>query len=234
MYRENLCNTIEVEAVINNYHHTEYSLEKNSIYDTYEVTDNDRTEIFKLVKDKLNHFLLYISKASKMFWINDLPINPVSDVIGIRTDFIFVNPGEAISMNSRVWSSIQDNFMVDLYSNSLKPIDQNMLEEYKDKYIVHFTWNTYINKANKAIYTSEYEEFIIYCAIAAESFIKQFVGANPLRPSRADDVVLNKLMTVGKSNMVDTYFKVILKYLFGTNLLEMDEKILFALKIRRT
>ncbi|MBH0159641.1 hypothetical protein [Fictibacillus sp. 26RED30] len=230
-YNENFCNTIEVEAVLNKYHHINYSIEKSSIYDTYNVTTKDRTEIFKEVRVKLNHFLLYISKSTKMFWVEDLAINPLSGVIGTHTDFIFLNPEHKVNMNSRIWNSIADNFMVDLYRNKFQPISEKLLDDYKGNYVVNFTWVTYINKATKALYKSEFEEFIIYCAIAAESFIKMFVSTGTLYPSKfEDDIVLDKLISIGKNNMVDTYYKVILKYLYGVNLLELNQALFNNLK----
>lgn len=40
-----------------------------------------------------------------------------------------------------------------------------------------------------------------------------------------DDIVLQKLIDIGKNNMVETYYKVILKYLFGKTLLEIDQSL---------
>lgn len=229
-----ICNNIQIEAILNNYNHTDplssklgyLTLNKDEDIDfnieQFNVTDDDRKEIFKLVRDKLNNFLLYLNAATKMFWIEDIPLNPTSHVIGTTTDFMFSHP----SKDGVFWTIISDNFMTDLDPHNIKSLNNKILDEYKDKHIVHSVWPTYLNKANKAMYLSEYEDFIIYCAIAAESFIKQLVNHS----STQGDAIFNKLKSVGKSQMVDTYFNIIMKYLYKTNLKEVKPELYKTIK----
>jgi len=226
-----ICNNIQIEAILDNYNHTDPLLSKFGYlglidididFKLFHVTDNDRKEIFKLVRDKLNNFLSYLNSATKMFWIEDIPLNPTSDVIGTTTDFMFSDPLK----DGVAWTTISDNFMTDLDPQNIKSLNNKILDEYKEKHIVHSVWPTYLNKANKAMYLSEYEDFIIYCAIAAESFIKQLVNHS----STQGDVIFNKLKSVGKSQMVDTYFNIIMKYLYKTNLNEVKPELYKTVK----
>lgn len=152
---------------------------KNSIYNIYDVSEKDQTEIFEGIVIKLNRLLIFLNKVTKMFWIREISVNPIGGAIGTRTDFVFTDPKVKIRDSARDWYTINDNFMVDLYSDNIKPINGDILEKFKDTYVVNSIWITYMEKANRAMYVSEYEEFIIYCAIAAESFIKQLVSAFP-------------------------------------------------------
>ncbi|MGF9741432.1 hypothetical protein ABEX38_29120 [Priestia megaterium] len=154
---------------IDNYNHTNplrgklghLRLNKNIDFELFHVADNDRKELFKLVRDKSNNFLSYLDAATKMFWIRDIPLNPTSHVIGTTTDFIFSDPLK----DGVTWTIIFDNFMTDLDLHDIKSLNNKILDEYRDKKIVHSVWFTYLNKA---MYLSEYEDFIISCAIADE------------------------------------------------------------------
>ncbi|MCY8378391.1 hypothetical protein [Bacillus haynesii] len=226
-FSANTCNTIELEVIINNYSTSNYKLIKNSIYNIYDVSEEDQTEIFEGIVNKLNRFLIFLNKVTKMFWIREISVNPIGGAIGTRTDFVFTDPNVKVRDSARDWYTINDNFMVDLYSDNIKPINGDILEKFKDTYVVNSIWITYMEKANRAMYVSEYEEFIIYCAIAAESFIKQLVSTFPDQ----NDVVLMKLKEVGRNNnIVETYYVTIMDYLCGTNLRKADEKLYKNLK----
>ncbi|MDZ5474167.1 HEPN domain-containing protein [Bacillus sp. 31A1R] len=224
-YSDNICNNLEIECIVNKYDYKNYTYIDTGIFKIYDIGDIHRAEIFNFVREKLNSYLISLGKVTKMFWIEDLPLNPISGCIGIRTDFIFTKPDEVIG-NARWWNTIQDDYMVDLNSKNIKPLDKRLLDRLENRYVVNLTWHTYFNKATKAMYSSETEEFIIYCAIAAESFIKQLITNS----SDNQDVILNKLISNGRNNMVEMYFVVIMKYLYGVNLLEVQQGLYKNLK----
>lgn len=66
--------------------------------------------------------------------------------------------------------------MTDLESYNFTPINNHLLNKYKDTYLANQIWSDYIKKATNSIYKSEYDNFIIYSAISAESFIKELVS----------------------------------------------------------
>ncbi|QSX23922.1 hypothetical protein [Priestia megaterium] len=227
-----VCTSIEIESILNNYHHEHYpktqirsstinTLEiSNVIFDIPEAT---RNEIFKLVRHKLNNFFVYLTKVTNMFWIEDLPLNPISHVINNNTDFILLDP--ETPNDKRDWETIADNFMIDLEIDNIKPLNKNILNEYED--IKSTIWSTYLNKADKAIYLSEYEDFLIYCAIAGESFIKKLIEENhPL-----EDETLKKLKEKGKRSMVKSYFIEIMKYLYNVDFSKEKPKLYQNLQI---
>ncbi|GGA43155.1 hypothetical protein [Psychrobacillus lasiicapitis] len=222
-YREKSCNYIEIESIVKRFNYSDYPVRNSVIYNSYEVSEIDTTEIFKLVKNKLNIFLIELSKITKMFWITDISLNPISGVIGNRTDYTFVEPDTAISDNIRSYYTINDNYMEEVKRKEVKPINMDILSVFRNEnsLILKPIWHNYLNKATKAMYSSENEEFIIYCAISAESFIKQLIKVNSNLKEK--DIVLEKLTEVGKNQMVNTYFKIILKYLFGANLIDKEE-----------
>ena len=217
----NTCSFVEIECVLKIFNHNNYPIIPTAIYNTYELPYNDRMEIFLIIRNKLSKLLKKLEYYTKMFWIEEVPINPISGIIGTRTDFSFLHPDENITFSSRIWSSVLDNFMIDLENEKIKPIDQEILHDINYLTVVNSIWSDYLNKANKALYESEYESFIIYCAIAAESFIKQMVEFT----ESDEDLVLKKLKDSGKNQMVEVYYKVILKYLYGRNLLDVEPSL---------
>lgn len=217
-YDDDVCTFLEVEAVIKKFDYNSYKAAPDVDYTLYDVPNDDRSSIFEIVKERLNDFLKYLQNTSNMFWIEGLSINPISGVIGIGTEFSFLKPDQIVYPSTRYWVAVRDNYMVGVNSNTIKPISDELLERYNTSYLVNQIWSDYLLKACKAMYQSEYENFIIYCAISAESFIKQLTQLN-----FENDIVLQKLVEAGKNQMVDTYFKVIVKYLYGKNLLEIEE-----------
>lgn len=216
-YQERSCNYVEIEAILKRFNCFDYPIIKDSIYNLFDVSKEDMVEVFKLVNKKLNQFLMELSKITNMFWIEEITLNPISGVIGTRTDYAFVEP-ETVIGNSRIYSTIDDNYMEEVMLQEITPLNNNILEPFRNgNHILKLIWHNYLNKATKAMYSSEYEEFIIYCAISAESFIKQLVNITD------KDIVLDKLIEVGKNQMVNTYYKIILKYLFGKSLIEVEE-----------
>ncbi|UNT56852.1 hypothetical protein [Lysinibacillus capsici] len=217
-YQESSCNYVEIEAILKRFDCFNYPILKTTIYKLFDVPKKDMIEIFKLINKKLNTFLMELSKITNMFWIEEIALNPISGVIGTRTDFAFVEP-ETVIGNARSYLTIDDNYMEETMLEEITPLNNNILESFRNgNYILKLIWHNYLNKATKAMYSSEYEEFIIYCAISAESFIKQIVNV-----ANREDVVLDKLIEAGKNQMVHTYYKIILKYLFGKSLIEVEE-----------
>lgn len=225
-----VCDCIEVEAILNNYDHTKYpknkAIQHNDssirVLEMCEVSDEETAEIFKVVRSKLNKLFLYVNQATGMFWVEDIPLNPISSVISTRSDFRFSHPENTVEMES--WKTIFDDFMVDLSLDDIKVLNNNLLKKYKDT--ESSIWTTYINKAHKSIYLSEYEDFIIYSAIAAESFIKQLVNNSASK----EDIIFKKLTDVGKSQMVETYFRHIMKHLYDVDLYKVETGLFNNLK----
>lgn len=231
-----VCTSIQIESVLNDYHYDDYpktSIRSSRVgnLDTLEVRnvifgipDVVRKEIFKLVREKLNNFLIFLSESTNMFWIEELPLNPISYVISNHTDFIFLSP-ETKRVNED-WERIADNFMLDLGLKNIKPINITMTSKYKDTKST--ICSKYFNKAHKAIYLSEYEDFCIYCAISAESFIKSLI--NDSHPSEDENLEKLKLKARSKKGMVETYFKDIMQYLYKTDFSQSNPGLYSNLK----
>lgn len=224
LYSENICFFIEVEAVTELFNHDEYDINDTNIYNSYEVPKDNQLVIFRMLKDRLNNYLDYLSEMTKMFWIEELALNPMSGAISKRTDFVFLPPDFKIKGSSRFWITYNDDFQTDLRLTSINALTQEIADEFIHTYIVRDVWIEYKNKAIRALYSSEYTDFIIYCAIEAESFIKKTV--NYIRENKTEkDIVLDKLIDIGKNNFVDSYYKVILKYITGKILFEEEPKL---------
>lgn len=223
-YSENKCFFIEIGAVTELYNHDDYKETQTGVYSTYELHEDEQLVIFSMLKNRLNEYFNYLSEMTKMFWIEELTLNPMSGAIAKRTDFVFLHPDCKICGSSRFWNTYSDDFQTDIRLTSVKALTQEIADKFSSTYIVRDVWIEYKNKAKRSLFSSEYTDFIIYCAIEAESFIKKTV--NFIRERNADkDIVLDKLIDTGKNNFVDSYYKIILKYITGKSLNEVEPEL---------
>jgi hypothetical protein len=160
-YPEETCSVIEIETILNSFTYENYQVESSAVYKRYKVPHNDQLVIFKSIGNKLNSYLKYLKYVTKMFWIEELPINPLSGVIGTRTDFAFLHPEERIG-SSRVWNTMHDNFMVDHDMEHIKPLNEQILNKFNNSYVIYEIWYDYVNKARNSLFVSDYDTFIIY------------------------------------------------------------------------
>lgn len=212
-----------MEAVTEHFNHDDYNINWASIYNSYEVPEDDQFFIFNMIKDRLNEYFYYLSEMTKMFWIEELTLNPMSGAIAKRTDFVFLPPDYKIQGDSRFWTTYNDDFQTDLNLTLVNSLTQEIADKFSDTYIIKDVWIEYKNKAKRSLFGSEYTDFIVYCAIEAESFIKKTVSF--IEGKTDKDIVLNKLIDAGKNNFVDSYYKIILKYVTGKSLNEVEPEL---------
>lgn len=205
-YSDNNSFYIEVEALTELYSHEKYENSGSSLYSIYNVPEDDQIIIFKMLKDRLNEFLYFLSEMTQMFWIEELTLNPISGAISKRTDFVFLHPNLKIDGNSRLWNTYNDDYQTDLRLMPVKSLSKEIVDEFGETYIIRDVWTEYRNKAKRALFSSEYIDFITYSAIEAESFIKKTVNfLQGRKPEK--DVVLAKLIETGKNNLWNLIIK---------------------------
>lgn len=214
-YGDDVCDNIEIQTIakVPNLKTSENQL----------LTLEDRIIILDKIRKKVNEILRYLQYKTKMFWIKELKIDPLSGLIGMRTEFLFLHANQETNENMS-WTCLINNSMSDIDQDNIKPVNDEMLKSFCNTYLVKPIWKDYFNKAHQSIYECQYENFIIYSAICAESFIKSTIHSY-IDLDTNKDIVLKKFIEIGKKNMVEVYYKYILKYLFGKNLLEIDESL---------
>lgn len=118
-----------------------------------------------------------------------------------------------------------DNYQTEMETEGkpIIPIDKSIINECDNLVVTRYPWRNFVNKAKIALFESEFNEFIIYCSIAAESFIKQITTPDIYGVEK--DIVLKKLIKTGNNKVVDSYYNVILKYLFGKSLNEVNQEL---------
>ncbi|GEN46740.1 hypothetical protein [Alkalibacillus haloalkaliphilus] len=224
-YPNNNCLFIDVEAVTEIFSFEDYNHKVINHISIYELPDDDRKLIFGLLRERLNTYLEALNIKTKMFWVEGLSMNPLSKNIGIKSQFIFLHPNQSMNTSFRAWYEYWDNYQTELETGSkqITPIDGSIVDECDNLVIVGSPWMEFVNKAKVALFESEFNDFIIYSSIAAEAFIKQLT--EPKIYGMEKDIVLEKLMVAGNNKVINSYYNIILKYLTGHSLYEIDPKL---------
>ncbi|WP_339180162.1 hypothetical protein [Oceanobacillus sp. FSL W7-1293] len=225
-YPNNSCLFIEIEAVTELYDAGNYKVyDNNDYYHTLEVPEENRKLIFEMLRKKLNSYLQALNEHTKMFWIEDLPMNPLSSTIGKTNQFMFLNANQEVKTSSRFWWKTLDDYQIELEAigRSIYSIDESIVNKCDQLRVLGHPWRTHLNKAKVALFESQFNEFIIYCSIASESFIKQLTM--PKIYGLENDIILKKLVRTGNNKIVDSYYNVILKYIFGKSLEDVNPNL---------
>ncbi|MFC4387741.1 hypothetical protein ACFOZ1_07925 [Gracilibacillus marinus] len=227
IYSENTCLYIEVEAISNKLNFEDYKKIKKDSYFVIDVPEEDRKKLFFQLAEEINVYLYKLNTITGMFWVEDLPVNPLSGLLGKNSSFIFLKPTQKIDDGNLELSTYLDDYQETAINKKIKQINEEIISRTIHNEIIVGEWNKYLNKAQVALFESKYEECIINCAIAAEAFIKEVVGENSnarFMWGVGNDIVLDKLIN-SNGKMVDKYYNVILKYLFKNSLLEVEPEL---------
>ncbi|MDD9267857.1 hypothetical protein ACFPES_12545 [Paenibacillus sp. GCM10023248] len=179
------------------------------------IPDEEIRKAFDLISNKFNEIIYHIKENSGMFWLDSIPINYHSGVMGVNTPFGFYTE-DTIIEKPIMTTTYYDDFTQKL---EVKHLSSNLLKKYKAD---NSDWarvsNGYLLRAKTALYEHKYHDAIIYAAISAESFIKSyFTYVN----NETNDIVLEQL-TKSNQYIVHSYYNVTLKYIRKKSLEEIN------------
>ncbi len=225
-YPDNSCSNIRVEAIYKNCNYLDYKLNRIPYADetineyTVDIPFQKTKEIFGVINDKVNQILDYLRVKTNMFWIEDLPINPVGYYLGSEIEFRFYSPNARLTKSFKDIISYTDYYMISKKLNGISNVDSNIFEGFEINNEYSENYNIFLNKAEKVLYENKFEDFIIYCSISVESFIRRYIAK--IEP--VGDIVFNH---ISKSNYgyLNLYYNILLKYLKGKSLKELDEGV---------
>ncbi|WP_165476920.1 hypothetical protein, partial [Clostridioides difficile] len=213
---------IELEVIYKYVDYTKYKTTKcinsNDNYFEVEVPLDKTTEIFGCMNKRLNEILNFLREKSNMFWIDEFNLTHINYHSENEVRFNFYSPN--VNPSSVVTSFIEhtDYYMI---SKNFKTnnVGEDTFKNFDSNKIKMKVFNEYIDKAEKALYEYNYENFIIYCSISVESFIIQYID----EIANQDDIIYKQLEKTN-SNYINLYYNVLLKYLTGKSLIEVDKK----------
>ncbi|MED2796906.1 hypothetical protein P4244_04780 [Bacillus thuringiensis] len=226
------CRYILIKCIIKDWNINTYTLrtsgikvkllgseDKKDIILVENVPDTDRNKIFKLISKKFNDLLYYIRISTGMFWLKPISINNISGVMGTNTSFCFYTEDSPVR-NLNYSITYHDSFMVNI---NTQPLNNDLLRNYL---ITEKNWKKisqdYLHKAKTALFEDDYPDAIIYASISAESFIKSYISSITVNEHK-DDIIFEKLINSSGQYILDSYYNVILKYVRGKSLIEIDE-----------
>lgn len=231
-YQNDQSKNIRVEAVYSDCNYLNYEREK-SLYNS-ENNENafiinlpleETNKIFKNINNRVNQILSFLCKKSNMFWIEAISIKSISTHYDNAVKFNFYSPNTILRSSFKKLRAYSKDYMVSGDIEVINRVNDDLFKTFDIKDSVLDTYNIYLNKAKKSMYEENYEEFLIYCAISTESFIKEYI--TKLEPK--NDIIYNKLSRLN-SNYLDKYYNLLLKHVKGYSLQEMDEACFTILK----
>ncbi|MER0279670.1 hypothetical protein ABRY18_05670 [Clostridioides difficile] len=221
-YPGNVCQHIELEVIYKYVDYTKYKTTKcissDDNYFVVEVPLDKTTEIFGCMNKRLNEILNFLREKSNMFWIDEFNLTHINYHSENEVRFNFYSPNVNLSSVINSFIECTDYYMI---SKNFKTnnVGEDTFKNFDSNKIKMNVFNEYIDKAEKALYEYNYENFIMYCGISVESFIKQ----HTYKLANKDDIVYNRLKKQS-SYYIDLYYNVLLKYLTGKSLEEIDRK----------
>ncbi|MFF0828700.1 hypothetical protein ACFYU8_18155 [Brevibacillus sp. NPDC003359] len=225
------CKNIQIEVITPDYDYKKYSVGTIIInseeveYNVDDVPDQVEVDIMCKIALRLNEILDYIKESTKMFWITDIPINPVSEMIGEFTSFYFYAPTANPRREMTYQITTMDNYMESgvgkiasgkVYDNLLPGFHQFQPDNYRLSI-------QFIEKALHGLYSGSFYDAIIFAAIAQESFITKYIDDNANR----EDIIFKKLNEIN-GHLMDLKYNVMLKYIKGKSLIEIDPALYSA------
>ncbi|MFJ3389737.1 hypothetical protein [Lysinibacillus sp. NPDC086135] len=221
-YENDVCRFIQIEVISKNYNYKDYKVNKiTKIIDEEKigceesvtgVPDDVARKIMSEISIRLNSILRFIRENTKMFWLEDIPINRINKMVGIFSSYYFYAPTYELGRNMRHNFTFLDTYIDHAESEK---IDDNSFENFsveENKYTTSFQ---FLDKAQSALYDSKFKDVIIFASIAQESFITKFIEDI----SNEGDVVFDRLNNI-RGGLMDLKYNVILKYLKNYSLQE--------------
>ncbi len=224
----NYSSRIRVEAIYKHVSHERYPKEEGCLIDEgiehYEINlpMKETKKVFTAVGNVINDVLQYISEKTGMFWVENVSVTPVSLAHDMIINYNFYSPNTRLSRNMIKVKRLTDFYIFD---KSITKINDNTFEGYVIGTNRRHKYEKYLNKAKRCLYESNFEDAIVYGSIAAESFIRFYIGN--IEPE--GDIVFLRLIDA-KYDYIDTYYNIVLKYLKGTTLKGISESIYTRLK----
>lgn len=228
-FEENSCQFIQLEIITSKFNYNDYNVnkrtkivDKNKITEDYDVDEVPEAVEFEIMQDiapRVNEIIKYIREKSKMFWLDNISINPTSKMLGVFTDYYFYAPDAVLDKCMKRTITTIDNYMESDSGVGGSKIYDSFFDEFdtyeEDKYSISYQ---FMDKAKSALYDLRINEAIIFAAIAQESFITKYIEDN----SPVSDIVLDKLNEIN-GQLMDLKFNVILKHIKGKSLRELND-----------
>ncbi|CCF16472.1 hypothetical protein BLGI_4441 [Brevibacillus laterosporus GI-9] len=225
------CKYLQIEVISPDYDYQKYrvmTIKRNSEdveYNVDDVPEQVEVDIMRKIALRLNEILDYIKESTKMFWITEIPINPVSDMIGEFTSYYFFAPTATPRREMTYQITTVDNYMESgvgkiasgkVYDNLLPEFHQFQPDNYRLSI-------QFVEKALHGLYSGRFYDAIIFAAIAQESFITKYIEDNAIQ----EDIIYKKLNEIN-GHLMDLKYNVLLKYIKGKSLVEIDPALYSA------
>ncbi|HAT4250462.1 hypothetical protein [Clostridium perfringens] len=222
---ESISENIRIEAIYNEFAYDEYEYRHHTKGKIVELPLEKEKFLFQIIDKKLQEIFDFMRNKTKMFWIDNVPIHPISYCYGREIKYGFYSPDTNLVKSIQYTKCITDYYMKSGRMKNIEEINENTFNDFNYKYEYIDIATKYINKAEKALYERNYNDFIIYCGIATEAFIRKYIDS--IAPK--GDIVFNKISSLN-FDYLDQYYNVLLKYLKGKSLKELDVRLYTNLK----
>lgn len=223
-YDEDVCKFIQIEVISKNYNYKDYTVKKITVQTNGEKKECEEgvadvpfdvaRELMSEISIRLNRILHFIRENTKMFWIEEIPINRINKMVGVFSSFYFYAPTYELNRNMRYDITFLDTYIDHVESER---INDNFFENYNVEENKYTTSIQFLDKAQSALYDSRFKDVIIFASIAQESFITKFIKDI----SNEGDVVFDRLNNI-RGGLMDLKYNVILKYLKNYSLQEIN------------
>lgn len=220
-FGENSCKNMRIEAIYKDCDYSKY-IKKRRLYinkDEFQVElpPEEADKIFNAINKKFEKIISYLRNETNMFWMETIPISRIAYCLGKEIEHYFYSPNTELRKGCKITQTVSNYYMEEDYAE-IKKVNDDIFEGFVEK-VDHFDISKYyLNKAEKALHEDDYDNFIIYCSISVESFIKIYIGK--LEPT--DDSIYKKL-SKNRHNYIKKYYNILLKYLKGKSLNELDK-----------
>lgn len=228
-YNAESCLFVQLEIVSEDYNYQDYTVETikrsvSGVVGYFENTVDDVPEeveeaLMQAIAPRFNEIIDFIREKSGMFWLQHIPINPDSKMIGIRTDYFFYAPNAIVPREMKYVITTIDNYMEPGSKVGRGKIYDTIFNDYEtreeNQYIVS---DQFLAKAKTALRESKLYDSIIFAAVAQESFISKYIEDN----AKESDIVYKKLTSLN-GQLMELKYNVILKYIKGKSLPEINQ-----------
>lgn len=223
------CQFIQLEVISSKYNYQDYKVNKvkkiisgKTIHEEFDVEKVPETVEFEIMRDispKVNQIIKFIREKSSMFWLENISINPTSNMLGVFTAYYFYAPTARIDRVMKRTITTVDNYMESDSGVGGSKIFDHFFDNFEtfeeDKYSISYQ---FLDKAKSSLYDLKINEAIVFAAIAQESFISKYIEDN----SPSSDIVFDKLNEIN-GHLMDLKYNIILKHLKGKSLKEINE-----------
>ena len=149
-YPTNTCWNLGVEAVYKNIDHLDYlKYTKNNRID---LPEEEMDEVFQAVGRQLNNILSFLRVKSKMFWVENLPVQLVAYSSNSEIEFCFYTPETKTRKQIRFTTKYTDYYMIEKNHGNIKDINNSFFDDFRYKNYNSDKSILYLNKAEKSLF----------------------------------------------------------------------------------